>query len=314
MTESVKKMVMLRLGTRGSKLALWQAGFVKGELKKTRPDIKVPLKVIKTRGDKIVDAALSKIGDKGLFTREIEKELFAGWIDMAVHSLKDLPSQLEQGLSLGAVLKRENPLDVLLSLKGDTFETLPFGARLGTSSLRRAAQIKSKRPDIRIEALRGNVETRIRKLQEQGLDGIVLAHAGVKRLGFEDRITEIMDPDLVMPAAGQGAVAVEIRQSDKATQELIQKIHHRPTCIEILAERTFLQSLRGGCQVPIASMAKLHGDKLVLNGLVASLDGSKVLKSRIEGSAEEAADLGRELAGQLLADGADKILESILGA
>jgi hydroxymethylbilane synthase len=313
MTESIKKMHRIRLGTRGSKLALWQADFVAGELKKKAPDIEVQLKVIKTRGDKTLDVAPSRTGDKGLFTSEIEKELLDGNIDIAVHSLKDLPSQLEDGLCLGAVIKRENPLDVLLSARGYTFNTLPFEAKLGTSSLRRAAQIRSRWHDIRIEPIRGNVETRIKKMHKQGLDGIILAYAGVKRLGFEDMITEIIDPDLIMPAAGQGAIAVEIRQSDTATRDLLQTVHDRPTYFETLAERTFLHTLHGGCQVPAACMAKLKGDRLVLQGLVATLDGREVCKSSIEGNAEDAAAIGKELAERLLTDGADKILRDIGG-
>ena len=338
----------LRLGTRGSKLALWQADYVSQELHRVVPDIEIETIIIKTKGDKILDVALSKIGDKGLFTREIENELLVGNIDLAVHSLKDLPSILASGLILGGVLSRENPQDVLISHKGFTLSSLPPNARVGTSSLRRIAQLKALRPDLNMVDLRGNVETRIRKMEAEGLDGIILAYAGVKRLGFGGAISEIIATDLVLPAVGQGAVAVEIRAEDFATGEMVAFINDQDTLVEVLAERAFLATitvpsaahqqpynvskantgstrrvkspqgatLEGGCQVPIASLARVKDQEIHLEGLVASLDGQRVIKGEQAGDAKNAEQLGRSLALDLLDQGAGVILDEIrrLGA
>ncbi len=304
-------MEILRLGTRGSKLALWQAEHVKNALAAAVPDLQVEIHIIKTTGDKILDVALSKIGDKGLFTREIEKELLEEKIDIAVHSMKDLPSRLEEGLGIGAVLPRENPQDVLISdIKGRLMD-LPDGAVLGTSSLRRKAQIKYVRPDIQVADLRGNVETRIRKMREEGMDGIILAYAGVKRLGYESLISEHLDYDLLMPAAGQGAIAVEMRAVDPEVFEIIRLINDEQTRIEVEAERSFLAELEGGCQVPIAAAAGFRGDSLILKGLVASLDGQDILRAEMTGSMEQPAQLGQDLGRQLLEAGAGRILDRI---
>lgn len=303
----------LRLGTRGSKLALWQAEHVAGELTRARPDLKVELQIIKTTGDKILDVALSKIGDKGLFTKEIEKELLDGNIDAAVHSMKDLPSKLEPGLCIGAALKRENPADVFISHKNYKFNDLPSGARVGTSSLRRAAQIKARRPDLIITDIRGNVETRIRRMKEQDLDGILLAHAGVKRLGLEDLISDYLPFELVLPAVGQGIIGVEARAGDTEVLELLQLVNDKATYISSQAERAFLREFEGGCQVPAASLAELHGDRIVVRGLIASLDGKEVYLKEFEGPWQEAELIGQRLARNLLEAGADKILEDIKG-
>ncbi len=304
-------METLRLGTRGSKLALWQAEHVKNSLAAAIPNLQVEIHVIKTTGDKILDVALSKIGDKGLFTREIEKELLEGSIDIAVHSMKDLPSQIEEGLCIGAVLPRENPQDVLISdIKGRLID-LPDGAVLGTSSLRRKAQIKHIRPDIQVVDLRGNVETRIRKMREEGLDGIILAYAGVKRLGHESLISEYLSYDLLMPAAGQGAIAIEMRAVDPEVLNIIQMINDDRTRIQVEAERSFLAALEGGCQVPIAAVAVIRGNSLVLKGLVASLDGHDILYSEMVGSKDQPAQLGQNLGRRLLDSGAGRILDSI---
>jgi hydroxymethylbilane synthase len=233
----------LRLGSRGSKLALWQAGYVKQALELAVPDLKVEIEVIKTTGDKILDVALSKIGDKGLFTKEIEKELLEGNIDIAVHSMKDLPSQIGPDLVIGAVLPRENPQDVLISKYNRNLLELPIGAVIGTSSLRRQAQIKHIRPDIKIVELRGNVETRIRKMQEEDLDAIILAYAGVKRLGFENLISEYLSYEVLMPAVGQGAIAVETRAGDSEVLAIVGQIDHEPTRVQVEAERSFLARL-----------------------------------------------------------------------
>ncbi|HBQ85106.1 MAG TPA: hydroxymethylbilane synthase, partial [Syntrophomonas sp.] len=241
----------IKLGTRGSRLALWQAQYTVDCLKRACPDTSIETVIIKTKGDKILDVPLSRIGDKGLFTSEIETELLDGKIDMAVHSLKDLPSQLAPGVCLAAVLKREDPRDVLLSVKGYRLAGLPPQAILGTSSLRRIAQLKSVRPDVRIVELRGNVETRIRKMQEQNLDGIILAYAGVKRLGFESYVTDFISPDIILPAVGQGVIAIEAREDDLATRHCLDIVNDMSSYMQISAERAFLKELQGGCQVPI---------------------------------------------------------------
>lgn len=304
-------MKKLRLGTRGSSLALWQAETVAAELRQAIPGLDIDIEIIKTQGDKILDVALSKIGDKGLFTKEIEKELLAGHIDLAVHSMKDLPVELEAGLCIGAVLKREDPRDVLLSNKGYQLADLPEGAVLGTSSLRRVAQLKAYRPDFQMVDLRGNVETRIRKMKEQNLDGIILAWAGIKRLGFEELVTDFLPESIVLPAVGQGAIAIEIRKDDRATAERVALINHKPTFSEVEAERVFLQMLQGGCQVPIGSRAEVQGDRVQIRGSVCSLDGRRCLCRMVEGRETEAQELARELANELLAGGAREVLGEI---
>lgn len=301
----------LILGTRGSKLALWQTQYVASKLKKAVPELEIEIKTIKTTGDKILDVSLSRIGDKGLFTKEIEKELLNGSIDMAVHSMKDLPSELASGLCLGAVLERENPEDVLLSREGLRFKDLPPGAVIGTSSLRRIAQIRGLRPDIKLVDMRGNVETRIRKMQEEGLDGIVLAYAGVKRLGFEGFISDFLPRNLVLPAVGQGAIAIEIREGDSDHLQMAQKVNHAKTFQATQAERAFLKVLEGGCQVPIGCYAQIEEETLIIDGLVASLDGCQVFRSSKRGSCNEARLLGEQLALELLQMGAARILAAI---
>ncbi|MDD4802387.1 MAG: hydroxymethylbilane synthase [Syntrophomonas sp.] len=304
-------MQRLRLGTRGSKLAQWQANYVAQELERTAPDLNVELKIIKTKGDKILDVALSKIGDKGLFTREIENELLAGKIDIAVHSMKDLPTFLAPGLYLGGALKRENPKDVLISHKGYTLNNLPHCGLVGTSSLRRIAQLRRLRPDIQMVDLRGNVETRIKKMVEQDLDGIILAYAGVKRLGAVDQISEMISTDIILPAVGQGAIAIELREGDYATGQIISSVNDLHTGLETIAERSFMREMEGGCQVPIAALAQINGGLLSMEGMVASLDGRIILKDSLTGELNCAAEIGRELAQKLLARGAYNILAEI---
>jgi len=301
----------LVLGSRGSKLALWQTEYVASQLKKAVPGLEVEIKTIKTKGDKILDVALSRIGDKGLFVKEIEKELLNGSIDMAVHSMKDLPSELSPGLMIGAVLKRENSQDVLISRLGLKLQDLPEGAVIGTSSLRRIAQLRALRPDIRTVDIRGNVETRIRKMQEEKMDGIVLAYAGVKRLGFEELISDYLPHKLVLPAVGQGAIAVEIRAGDSENNKLAQKINHENSFLAIQAERSFLRILQGGCQVPIGCYAYIEEGNLVIEGLIASLDGQRVFRGINKGSIRQAEQIGRQLAKELLHNGADKVLDEI---
>nr|WP_242848954.1 hydroxymethylbilane synthase [Syntrophomonas palmitatica] len=296
---------------RGSKLALWQAHWAAGELEKLLPEITVEIKTIKTTGDKILDVALSRIGDKGLFTKEIENELLQGNIDIAVHSMKDLPSDIAPGLSIGAVMLREDPHDVLISRNGNGFDELPLNAVIGTSSLRRIAQLKSRRPDLKIIDIRGNVETRIRKLHEEGLDGIILAYAGVKRLGFESSISEILPYELVLPAAGQGCVAIETRSDDHKILDIVNIINHSQSQRAVLAERAFLKVLEGGCQVPIACLAEVNSERIEMQGLVASLAGEKIIRGSISASLDEPEKAGRDLGRQLLVRGADTILQDI---
>ncbi len=304
-------MFRLRLGTRGSRLALWQADWVAQEMHRLHPTLQIEIKVIKTQGDKILDVALSKIGDKGLFTKEIENELLAGEIDLAVHSMKDLPTILPPGLIAGAVLQRENPQDVLISSQGFNLETLPQGGRIGTSSLRRIAQLKALRPDLQPVDLRGNLETRLKKMEEQKLDGIILAYAGVKRLGFDTYITQMIDTELILPAVSQGAVLAEVREGDQDTRKLIAPINDQAADAATRAERALLRELEGGCQVPVAALAQVRGDRLQLRAMVASLDGEHMIRDSYDGEIERAEDIGRNLAMRMLDQGAGQILSEI---
>lgn len=272
-------------------------------------DLTVDIEVFKTKGDKILDVALSHIGDKGLFTKEIELALLENKVDLAVHSMKDLPSVLDPDFCIGAVLPRENPQDVLLSQRGYRLADLPLNARVGTSSLRRIAQLNAVRPDVVIVQLRGNVGTRIEKMQKEGLDAIILAYAGVKRLGYEDMITDILPSDHFLPAVGQGAIAVEIRCNDEVTSRLVALIDHRQTRLEVMAERAFLRVLEGGCQVPIGAVAEINGTELSLSGMVATLDGKNICQGLGQGPAIEAEEIGSRLAKELLSQGAGEILK-----
>lgn len=275
------------------------------------PGIKVTIKIIKTTGDKVLDVALSKIGDKGLFTEELEAELAKGGIDIAVHSLKDLPSELDERLTIGAVLKRENPQDVLLSPSGYKFDELPQGAVLGTSSLRRRAQVKALRNDIEVVDIRGNVETRVRKMQEQGMDGIILAYAGVKRLGLEDYISDYLALEKIMPAVGQGIIAIESRRNDEELSPVLAAINDSNTLLAAQAERSFLYHIQGGCQAPVAALAHLNDEELAISGIIAALDGQTILKETRRGLPLEAEKMGQELALLLLAAGGTYILNDI---
>ncbi len=301
----------IRIGTRGSQLALWQANHVGSELKRTNPDISVELKIIKTKGDKILDVPLAKVGGKGLFVKEIEEALLAGHIDIAVHSMKDMPAEIPEGLCIGAIPQREIASDVLISKNGDVFSCLKTGAKIGTSSLRRAAQILNARADINIVPLRGNLDTRLKKLVEGHMDAIVLAAAGVKRLGLENRITEYLDESVMLPAVGQGALCIETREHDPFVGPLIAALDHEDTRHAVTAERTFLKLLEGGCQTPIAAHGKIHGGILNLNGLVATTDGKTLIREKIAGLPDESETLGRKLAGLLLSKGAGPILDNL---
>ena len=311
------------IGTRSSKLALWQAEFVKNELLKLGKHIGLPLEIalkeIKTKGDYITDVALSKIGGKGLFTKEIEDALLANEIDLAVHSLKDLPTKLPDGLKIGAVLKREKPHDVLIISRGvacnaSTFKTLPLGSKIGTSSLRRIAQLKALRSDLEYLDLRGNLDTRIRKLEEGKFDAIVLAYAGVKRLGFENKITEHFNPEEILPAVGQGVLAIEVRENDKEIENIISKLNDNETYLASIVERSFLETLQGGCQVPIGAYSEIKNNKLTLYGIISSLDGRRVIKDRFTGNLEinECKQIGKKLAEALLQNGGKEVLRGII--
>jgi hydroxymethylbilane synthase len=299
----------LVIATRGSALALWQANHVKAALEADDADLKVTLVVIKTKGDKILDVPLAQVGGKGLFVKEIEEALLDGRAQLAVHSMKDVPAELEPGLVLAAVSKREDPHDVLVTRTGGGLASLPQGAHVGTSSLRRICQLKAKRPDLRITALRGNVDTRLRKLDEGEYDAIVLAAAGLRRLGHGNRISESLPLEVSLPAIGQGALGLETRADDQATITRIRRVLHdegAAACVN--AERSFLRRLHGGCQTPLAGHAVLQGGKLHMEGLVGSLDGSTILRESLDGAPGDAVTLGVELAEKLLARGADKIL------
>ncbi len=297
----------LRIGTRKSKLALWQANYVKERLESR--GYSVELVLITTTGDKILDAPLAKIGGKGLFVKEIEEALLRGDIDLAVHSLKDVPMVLPEGLTLGAITEREEPFDVLISRDGRGFQELPEGAKVGTSSLRRQVQIKRKRPDLRVETLRGNVDTRLRKLEEGLYDAIVLAYAGVKRMGFEERVSQVLED--FIPAVGQGSLAIEIRQEDQRVYEAIASLDHRESRIRAECERAFLRELQGGCQVPIGAYAWIENEKLKLKAFISDLEGKRFLEGVEEGDLHQAEQVGKKLARRLLEEGGKEILEEI---
>ena len=307
-------MKFIRIGTRGSKLALWQANWVKQTIEAKHSHLSVEIQIIKTKGDKILDVPLAKIGGKGLFVKEIEEALLDSRIDIAVHSMKDMPGDIPAGLCIGAVPERENPFDVLISGQGLCLKDLKSGARIGTSSLRRSAQLFHVRPDLNIVPLRGNLDTRLKKLDGHDLDGIILAAAGVRRLGLEDRITEYLVEDLMLPAAGQGALCIEIRDNDAMTSDAVAGLDHSPTRRVVLGERAFLHRLQGGCQVPIAAHGKIDGATITLRGLVASLDGKNIIRDSISGSEAQAESMGIQLAERLLSKGADRLLDELLSA
>jgi hydroxymethylbilane synthase len=320
------------IGTRSSKLALWQAEFVKAELNRLYPDIEIELNKIKTTGDKILDVPLAQVGGKGLFVKEIEEALLGGKADIAVHSMKDVPTEFPEGLHLAVICEREDPRDALISqmqnikFKINNFQSIPKGAKIGTSSLRRACQLLSLRPDLKIEQLRGNLETRLRKLDEGRFDAIILAAAGVKRLGLEKRITELLPFEISLPAIGQGAVGIECRIDDEFINKVIAPLNHLETAICVKAERAFLKKLEGGCQVPIAAHARVGQrarsieqktnidlSSLFLDGLVGSITGDRIIKGHIEGKTEDAEHLGVALAEDVLSQGAKEILDEVYG-
>ncbi|MDP3296898.1 MAG: hydroxymethylbilane synthase [Thermodesulfovibrionia bacterium] len=330
------------IGTRKSKLALWQAEWVKSEIEKMTPGLKVELNKITTTGDKILDVPLAKVGGKGLFVKEIEEALLRSEADIAVHSMKDVPTDFPKGLHLAVICKREDPRDAFITRTQNTehrtqtikrFKYLPKGAAIGTSSLRRMCQLLNIRPDLKIMHLRGNLDTRLRKLDEGQFDAVILAAAGVKRLGWAERITELLEPEISLPAIGQGAIGIECRIDDKFTNKLIEPLNHPETAVCVRAERAFLKKLEGGCQVPIAAYARLisqksevrsqksesqhnsslvtHHSLLIMDGLVGNLSGDTLIKGSIKGSPDDAEKLGIKLAEELFSRGAGEILAEI---
>jgi len=303
----------IRIGTRSSALALWQAEWVKSELEKKHPGIETSLTKIKTTGDKILDVPLAKVGGKGLFVKEIEEAMLANEIDIAVHSMKDVPTFFPDGLHLGAITEREDPRDALLTRTKTLFKDLPNGAHVGTSSLRRQAQLMNVRPDFVIHQLRGNVDTRLRKLREGQYDAIILAAAGVKRLGLVANVSEYIDPKISLPAIGQGALGIECRVDDRELNDLIAFFNHADSRTCVTGERALLRRLEGGCQVPIACYGQMKNGNLHLTGLVGSVDGRRIIKDSIEGAPNHAEKLGVTLAEKLLSKGADVILREVYG-
>src|SRR3972149_11709449 len=298
----------IRIGSRGSKLAVWQAEHVKAELEARHAGITVTIQKIKTTGDKILDVPLAKVGGKGLFVKEIEEALLENEVDIAVHSMKDMPADLPEGLCIAVVPKREDPRDVLISGDGSSFSHLPQGAHVGTSSLRRISQLLNQRPDLRISPLRGNLDTRLKKLDNGAFDAIVLAAAGIRRLGWEERITEYLPVTISLPAIGQGALCIECRNGDTAILERINGMDHPETRLCVRAERAFLKRLEGGCQVPIGAYAAIVQGVLEIEGLVASVDGGRIVREKRRGGIDHPEELGVNLAESLLAQGGEEIL------
>ena len=302
----------LILGTRGSDLALWQANFVKKELEKKNKNISVEIKIFTTKGDKILDVALSKIGDKGLFTKELEVKLLNGEIDIAVHSLKDMQTKIPKGLKLACITERHPVEDVLIARKKNmTIEKLPEGATVATGSLRRRAQLKHMRPDVNVVELRGNVPTRIEKFQKSKWDAIILARAGVERLKMKKHISSIIDKEIMLPAVGQGALGIEIKSTNKLAEKALKVIHDENTYAAALAERAMLKKLEGGCQIPIGAFAEVRKNGLYLTGLVASIEGDITLRKTLRGSKKNAEELGKKLASDLIKAGAKKVLKEV---
>jgi hydroxymethylbilane synthase len=308
----VKLKQKIVIGSRGSELALWQSNFVKKELEKRNRNLSVEIKIIKTKGDKILDVALSKIGDKSLFTKELEVQLLNKKIDLAVHSLKDLQTQLPEGLKLSAVSKRHPVEDVLIARKkGTTVHTIKENGNVATGSLRRRSQLLHIRPDLIIHELRGNVPSRIKKFLESDLDGIILARAGVERLNLKKYISSYIDKEDILPAVGQGALGIEIHSDNKVVDEILQSVHHEETYKAVLAERAFLRRLEGGCQVPIGALAEVKPNGIYLDGLVGSVDGTLTFRKKVRGSSKEPEKVGIDLANDLIKAGAKEILDEI---
>jgi hydroxymethylbilane synthase len=304
---------ILRIATRKSPLAMWQAEYVAAELKKAHPGLEVELVGMSTQGDRILDAPLAKIGGKGLFVKELEQGMMDGRADLAVHSMKDVPAELPEGLHLSVIMDRHDPTDAFVSNKYNSLDEMPEGAVVGTSSLRRQCQLGERRSDLVIKPLRGNINTRLAKLDDGEFDAIILASSGLKRMGFDDRITGLIAPEQSLPAIGQGALGMECRADDERVNALLAPLHHKESAICVSAERAMNHRLKGGCQVPIGGYAVLEGDQIWLRGLVGEPDGSLILRGEIRGPASEAEALGTQLADELLSRGADRILAALYG-
>ncbi len=304
----------IKVGTRGSKLALAQTNWVIGKIRERYPTLEIETVIIKTKGDKITDVPLAKVGGKGLFVKEIEEALLRQEIDLAVHSMKDVPTELPEGLEIAIVPERESPYDVLISGNGKSLFDLEPGRKVGTSSLRRSAQIKAKRPDLKVENLRGNLDTRLRKLKEGLYDAIVVAEAGLLRLGLGNIPRQRLTPEVMLPAIGQGALAIEVRSEDEELKEALSFLHHPQTAVCVRAERAFLAALGGGCQVPLAAHATLEGETLRLEALIADPSGEAMFRGSLEGAVREAERLGQHLAEELLEKGGRRILEEVYGS
>jgi hydroxymethylbilane synthase len=303
----------LRIATRKSPLALWQAEHVRARLLDAHPGLQVELVTMSTQGDRVLDSPLAKIGGKGLFVKELEQGMLEGRADIAVHSMKDVPVEFPPGLGIGAILEREDPHDGFVSNRYGSIDDLPQGARVGTSSLRRQCQLRTWRPDLELLDLRGNVNTRLAKLDRGDYDAIVLACAGLKRLGMASRIRRALSPEELLPAIGQGVIGIECRIEDDPVRKLIEPLEHGPTRLRIQAERAFNAALAGGCQAPVAGFSQLENDLIELRGLVGWPDGREIVRGQISGPAQDAETLGRELAEDLLARGARPILNALLG-
>lgn len=306
-------MKTIRIGSRGSQLALQQAIYIQSELEKKYPGISASIKKVKTAGDKILDVPLAKAGGKGLFVKEIEDSLLQEEIDIAVHSMKDVPAVLPPGLCIGAITSREDPRDVLISRDGSGFFHLSSGAHLGTSSLRRMSQLLNQRPDLKISSLRGNLDTRLKKLDSGTYDAIVVAAAGILRLGLEERITEYLPTNISLPAIGQGALCIECREGDRMVLEGISFLNHRDTSLCVRAERAFLNRLEGGCQVPIGAYAIISHNRLDIEGFVSSVDGRRMVRDKRSGAIDNPEEIGLRLADSILSQGGEEILREIYG-
>ena len=302
---------VIKVGSRDSVLAMWQTNFVIEQLKKVTDDYDFEIVSLKTKGDKILDVSLAKIGDKGLFTQELESGLLSGEVAFAVHSLKDMPTELPEGLQMSAVLTRHDPSDALISDKYQSFAELPQGAKVGTSSLRRKAQLLNARPDLDIHDLRGNLQTRMRKMREENFDAIILAAAGVERLEWHDQIKEKLSFDICLPAVSQGVIGIETRSDDEEIIKLVQLINDKETEACVAAERSLLKSLEGGCQIPIGAYAEITTEGIRLQGMVGSLDGKTIIRDEITGTVDAGKELGQQLADRLSQAGGQEILAEI---
>lgn len=303
--------MQLRIGTRGSALAIAQSEWIKDKIEGQYPDISIDLVRIRTKGDKIIDSPLAKMGGKGLFVKEIEDALLRKDVDLAVHSIKDVPAELPDGLCLPVFPEREDPRDAFISRFHTSIYDLPDGASIGTGSLRRSSQLLNIKPGLKIVSLRGNVDTRLKRLESGDMEAIILAAAGLNRLGLSDRTTQFLSTDIFLPAIGQGALGIELRKDDERTLEILSFLNHRPTELAIRAERAFLKRLEGGCQVPIAGFGMIKDTDIILKGMVAELDGSRIIRDEVKGPENRPEELGFSLAEKILGSGADKILAGI---